>query len=215
MSQAPKVLVCDDHPVIVIALRSELARIGQFSEVVTASSVNEILNALNDPEVGIVITDFSLNEAGDGLQLIGRIKRLRPDVAVIVFSMNASPPAVRDMIAAGASAFVSKTCGTRDVAEACRVVLAGRKFVAPASLAHLLDQDDGRTPQAALQQLSPREREVLRLLAQGLSLREIAARFNRSRKTISVQKCAAMAKLGLTHDMELGRYLASADSDEP
>lgn len=197
-----------------IALRSELARIGQFSEVVTASSVNEILNALNDPELGIVITDFSFNEAGDGLQLIGRIKRMRPDVAVIVFSMNASPPAVRDMIAAGASAFVSKTCGIRDVAGACRAVLAGRRFVAPASLAHLLDQDDRGTPQAALQQLSPREREVLRLLAQGLSLREIAARFNRSRKTISVQKCAAMAKLGLTHDMELGRYLASADSDE-
>jgi len=210
MTLPAKILVCDDHPVILLALRSELARAG-FALAEPATSISDAARALDDPEFRLVITDFSFHEPGDGLQWIARLHRLRPDVGIIVYSMITSPPMVQDILGAGARAFVSKTCGMADVIAACQAVLLGLPFIAPPELADRAQPTGKLEARMSQARLSPREREVLRLLAQGLSIIEIGRHFNRSPKTVSVQKCTAMRKLGLQRDMELASYLTSAE----
>jgi len=210
MKSPVRTLVCDDHPIVLLALPNELTRAGFFVPEPVAT-VRDIIAALHDPEVKLVVTDFVLDEPGDGLQMIGRLHRLRPDVRIIVYSMVDSPPMVQDILSAGASAFVSKACGPSQVIAACQAALAGRRFIAPDALAICIASDGLDAYKSALQRMSPREREVLRLLAQGLSVAEIGQRFQRSPKTVSVQKCTAMRKLGLRQDIELARYLATVD----
>lgn len=210
MKPFAKTVVCDDHPIVLMALRGELTRAG-FAAAEPVSGVQSLLAALRAPDVQLVVTDFSLNEPGDGLQMIGRVHRLRPDVKIVVYSMINSPAMIQDILAAGASAFVSKDCGGAEVIAACHAALAGRSFIAPEVLATEVKSDGSDMAKTALQRLSPREREVLRLLSQGLGVTEIGRRFQRSPKTVSVQKCAAMSKLGLKQDIDLARFLATTD----
>lgn len=210
MKHSAKTLICDDHPIVLLALRGELMRAG-FTVAEPSDSVQSLLSALRDTEVQLVVTDFSLNEAGDGLQLVSRLRRLRPDVKIIVYSMIDSPAMVQDILSAGASGYVSKDCGAAEVIAACQAAQLGRTFIAPDSLATNVEAANSDTVKSALQRLSPREREVLRLLAQGLGVTEIGQRFQRSPKTVSVQKCAAMSKLGLKQDIDLARFLATTD----
>lgn len=205
-----KTLICDDHPIVLMALRSELTRAG-FAVSESVATVRQLFTALDDPEVQLVVTDFTLDQAGDGLQMIGRLHRLRPDVKIIVYSVISSPPVIQDILSARATAFVSKDCGAAEVIAAWQAALAGRRFIAPDGLAVCVKSQRQGPLKSALQRLSPREREVLRLLSQGLSVTAIGQRFQRSPKTVSVQKCAAMSKLGLTQDIELARFLATAD----
>lgn len=210
MKHPVKTLVCDDHPIVLLALSSELTRAG-FAVAEPVATIRNLFTALGDPEVQLVVTDFSLDESGDGLQMIARLHRLRPDVKIVVYSMTDSPPVVQDILSAGATAFVSKGCGAAELTTACQAALAGRSVIAPDALAACVESNGLDMSKTALQRLSPREREVLRLLSQGLSVTEIGRRFQRSPKTVSVQKCTAMSKLGLTQDIELARFLATAD----
>ncbi|MNN60576.1 Transcriptional regulatory protein RcsB [compost metagenome] len=168
-----------------------------------ASTADEALAAVSDSRVQIIVTDYVFDHTGDGLQLIGRIRRQRPDLGIIVYSMITSPPIITDILMAGANAFVPKTEGIDAVSRACRRFLSRKTSQSTTGADGHAELDGG-----ALQRLSPREREVMRLIARGMSVREIGVHLRRSPKTVSAQKCTAMAKLGLRGDIALARYLA-------
>lgn len=201
-------VIADDHPVVLAGLAPYMAHQG-IDVIAVADSVNGLLSELQKhapllPD--IVITGYDYGGEIDGLRLIERLRRMYPEVKIVVFSGARPNGLVRQLLAKGADAFVAKSMGLQFVADACQAVLSGARYIDPAtegllmaSIRHGEDQCDHR--------LSPREREVLHMLAQGYPLREIARKFQRSVKTISVQKCSAMSKLGLSSEIELALYL--------
>ena len=208
MSTRTTAMIADDHPVVVAGLAPYLARQG-IDVIAIADSAHGLLAELKKhaqrlPE--IVITGYGYGGEIDGLRLIERLHRLYPEVKIVVFSGMRPNGLVRQLLAKGADAFVAKSMALQFVADACQTVLSGAKYIDPdteglliAPTRHCEGQCDDR--------LSPREREVLRLLAQGCPLQEIARKFQRSVKTISVQKCSAMSKLGLRNEIELALHL--------
>ncbi|MGH8787364.1 MAG: response regulator [Cupriavidus necator] len=200
-------MIADDHPVVVAGLAPYLARQG-IDVIAIADSAHGLLAELKRhvqrlPE--IVITGYGYGGEIDGLRLIERLHRLYPEVKIVVFSGMRPNGLVRQLLAKGADAFVAKSTCLQCVADACQAVLSGAKYIDPVTedllavpIRHCDPCDD---------RLSPREREVLRLLAQGHALQDIARIFQRSVKTISVQKCSAMSKLGLRNEIELALYL--------
>lgn len=203
LSKSPiNIVIADDHPVMLVALRHAFTVSG-FTVRATVSTVSEAVAEIIDPNIQIVVTDYAFGHAGDGLLLISRMRRHRPDLGIIVYSMLTSPPVITDIMMAGANAFVPKTKGTDDLMRACRKFLAKKRSETGEERVSHVEDGEG-----ALRRLSPREREVMRLIARGMSVREIGAHLRRSPKTVSAQKCTAMAKLGLHGDLALARYLA-------
>ncbi|MGO4332947.1 response regulator [Cupriavidus sp. 2TAF22] len=208
MTTKTTAVIADDHPVVLAGLAPYMARQG-IDVMAIADSVNGLLlelrkHALLLPD--IVIIGYDYGGEIDGLRLIERLRRMYPKVKIVVFSGARPNGLVRQLLAKGAHAFVAKSMDLQFVADACQAVRSGSKYIDPATERLLIapphlceDRCDDR--------LSPREREVIRLLAQGYPLQEIARKFQRSVKTISVQKCSAMSKLGLRNEIELAMYL--------
>lgn len=217
MKTATRVLIADDHPVVLAGLAQYLQS-QSFIISALAESVEAMMTAVVEvPLLDIVVTDYSFGGEADGFRMLERLRRLRPDVKLVVFSRIRQIGLVRQILANEVDAFVSKTVGLEFVAHACRAVSGGLKYVDPKTKSWLQVASNPEAGAAAKvtyssdADLSPREREVLRLLGQGLTIREIADCFRRSPKTVSVQKCSAMSKLGLKSDIELARYLASLE----
>ena len=212
-NESLKVLIADDHPVVLVGL-AQFLRWNQINVVAVADSVGALFESLLQHEIDVVVTDYCFDSVGDGMRLVKRLRRLHPGIKIVVFSQIRPVGVVSQLMASGADAFVGKSAGLQAVLAACNAVADGMKFVDPATqavlqaTAYVGKSSNVNANDKTGDRLSVREREVIRLLAQGMNIREIALRFQRSPKTISAQKCAAMSKLGLRSDIELAIHLA-------
>ncbi|KAF7962071.1 LuxR family transcriptional regulator [Cupriavidus sp. UYMU48A] len=209
-------VIADGHPVVLAGLSDYLERSGiRVAAVVdTARDLVSVLQAGAKEPPDIVITGYNYGEQEDGLRLIERIRRTCPQAKIVVFSGVRTIGLIRELFAIGGDAFVSKRMSLQCVLDACYAVTSGAKYVDPSTKKGLVATCRNHTQQSPAvpdSRLSPREREVLRLLARGNSLQEIAEQFQRSIKTISVQKCSAMKKLGLRKELDLAMYLVDPD----
>ncbi|WP_243736772.1 MULTISPECIES: response regulator transcription factor [unclassified Cupriavidus] len=201
-------MIADDHPVVLAGLVPYLERHG-IAVIAVANSAAGLLavlkhHASQPPE--IIITGYDYGGEADGMRLVERIRRMSPQARIVVFWGGRSNGVVRQLLARGADAFVAKSTDLQCMADACRAVLSGEKYLDPATQA-LLAGSSSQDAEPSADRLTPREQEVIRLLGRGLPLQDIARQFNRSVKTISVQKCSAMNKLGLRNEIELALYL--------
>jgi len=156
-------------------------------------------------EVDVVVTDFSMphGQYGDGIAMLRFLHRRFPQTRLVVLTGMESPLVLNNILAAGVECIVSKSDPIEEVLPALRMAWAQGGYLSPQVRARLGPEagaDDEGQP------LSKREKEVLRMYAEGLSVIEIAARIGRSRKTISTQKVAAMRKLGLATDADVFQY---------
>ena len=202
---ALRIVVADDHAVVVAGVRAVLERADPPLEVVAAAQgAEELLAVLARVACDVVVTDFSMpspNDHGqDGLRMLQTIRRNHPLLRVVVLTMLDNPSilrAVREL----AHGLVSKRSDLRDLPAAIAVVGAGRSYLSP--LLQPVLEAEGARGEAAL---TARETEVVRLFAEGHSVSEIARRLNRSVKTISHQKADAMRKLGFDNHSQLYAY---------
>ncbi|WP_245889736.1 response regulator transcription factor [Fulvimonas soli] len=210
-----KVVIADDHPVVLVGMKAMLHQDGRWRVVGEAGSGRELLGRLGGCECDLVITDFSMPREGseDGLLLLRRLQRLRPGLPVIVLTMVHNGALVRGMFAAGAAGVVAKTAMTRELLVACHAVANGRGYLSEPMRKGLeavpwLDgaRSQALSPEAALSSLSPREAEVVRRYVGGQSVSEIARQLSRSVKTVSQQKNDAMRKLGLANHSQLYEF---------
>jgi two-component system capsular synthesis response regulator RcsB len=208
-----RIALSDDHPVVRAGVRALLESASAFNEnwrvVAEAANADELLTLLASTPVDLLITDFSMpgSRAGDGLSLLGQIKRRHPQLPVIVLTMIGNVPVLRSIADAGVKGLLDKAAAGTELPQAVRAVMQGRHYYGEA-LRQMLDsvRSGGERDEAAL---SPREAEVLRLFAAGSSVSEIAAQLHRSKQTISRQKTDAMTKLGLKNDLEIYDYARS------
>jgi two-component system capsular synthesis response regulator RcsB len=196
------IILADDHPVVLLGAKSSLIdrRYDNLKVVATANSPDQLLERLARTPCEVLITDFAMpkGDSADGLAMIGRVRRQYPQVNVVVLSTLTSAHTLRAMLRQGVLGLYDKRATLDDLPRAARLAAAGRRYISPA-YQQLLEQPNDP--------LSPRELEVLRMLASGLSGRDIARLTHRSEKTVSRQKRTAMEKLGLVHDSALLDYV--------
>ncbi|MEN5206629.1 response regulator transcription factor [Stenotrophomonas terrae] len=201
------IILADDHPIVTSGVQQILELDATVRVVATAGSTDELVSALEQTPCDLVITDFVMpgENVPDGLALIGLIQRRWPRLPIIVLSRIANPAILRAIRDAGVNGLISKSDALTEIQHAVRSVAHGRRYMGK-SAKKLLENASVDLETSSLAALSPREAEVLRVFVSGMSIKEIARLLNRSAKTISNQKLAAMDKLGIKTDVEVYAY---------
>jgi DNA-binding NarL/FixJ family response regulator len=193
-----KILVVDDHAIV----RDGLARLlvsADLGEIVQAASGREALSQVRTARPDLIILDLNMPGLG-GLELLRRLARVG-GAKILVLTMHAEPLYARRAVEAGAAGYLSKNAAPDEVLAAVRRVLAGGRYI-EAEIAQAMALGAGRD---TLEALNPRELEILRLLAGGASLAEIADALGASYKTIANTCTQIKSKLGVARTADLVR----------
>ncbi|GGA32066.1 response regulator transcription factor [Dyella nitratireducens] len=206
-----RIVVADDHPVVMLGIRALLKEHGGMHVVGEAGNGRELLAVLASEPCDLLITDFSMpyeDGSGDGLPLLKRLRREHPRLPIIVLTMVHNAALTRGMLAAEVNGLVAKVAMTKELQLAIGAVMNGRTYICESMREHVIDwsPSEGLERAADPASLSQREAEVVRLYAQGLSVTQIAEQLHRSVKTVSQQKNDAMRKLGITSNTQLFEY---------
>lgn len=199
-----RILLVDDHEIarrgIAQALSGEVdAELGE------AATTEEALARLSGAPWDLVLLDLNLPGRG-GLDLLAELRRLWPRTRVLVLSAYAEEEFAVRCLRLGADGYVTKTAGAKEIQAAVRRVLAGGKYVTPALAERLAAAVGGQLGPASHDVLSARELQVLRLVAVGRSLKEIAGELHLSERTIATYRARIGEKLNLGSNVEIARY---------
>ena len=198
----PTVLIADDHPIVMEGLVSLLK--DGFEVVGTVGDGTRLLDEAARLRPDVIVTDISMPGVS-GLDALRRLKATRTDVKVIVLTMHARAKLAMEAIRAGASGFVVKQSASAELVTAINEALQDRVYLTPAVtrdvMAHV-----SRAPAGPAVHLTPRQREVLRLILEGRRMKEIGAILNLSTRTVETHKYEMMQALGVQSTAELVRY---------
>ncbi|MFP3890754.1 response regulator transcription factor [uncultured Ralstonia sp.] len=206
--QAPvRLVIADDHPGVVAAVRHLVTNTAGFEVTGEATNVDELLSLLEQVHCDIIITDYAMpgSRYGDGIVLIEFLQRRHPDLRIMVLTMLETRVLMGNILRAGIKVIVSKSDELRHIVEGLCALLEDRIYLSPQLDAKLIRRSTETEPPEndPINLLGKRELEVLRLYVTGLSVSEIAMRLNRSVKTISAQKQKGMRKLQLSTEAAL------------
>jgi len=192
-----RVLLADDHPLVRAGVRKVLEAHAGLEVVGEAADGGEALRALGQTEADVLVLDLAM-PGSDGFEVLRRARALRPGLKILVLTMHANAEYVARAISLGADGYLLKDSAAQDLVASIEAVVQGRVYHSPAiqrELARMVR--DGTTQPGPLVQLTEREREVLRRVAQGLSTREIAAHLGISARTVESHRANLMRKLDL------------------
>jgi DNA-binding NarL/FixJ family response regulator len=201
-----RVFLVEDHPLFASGVRTELG--GRFDVVGHAGTVAEAVGAILDAEPDVVLLDVHLPD-GSGATVVERVLAERDEVRFLALSVSDAAEDVIEVIHAGARGYVTKSIAPDDLADAIRRVHDGDAVFSPRLAGFVLDAFAGQVPppiDPELDQLTAREREVLRFIARGYAYKEIARELHISAKTVETHVSAVLRKLQLTNRYELSRW---------
>jgi two-component system, NarL family, response regulator NreC len=204
------VLLMDDHVVVREGLRVLLERQDDIDVMAEASTVAEAVALDVDPDV--VVADLMLPDER-GVEVVRRLKQRHDKAAILVLTMVDNPTDVQQCLAAGARGYLLKETAGSELVDAVRKVAGGEDYLQPSLGAALAKwkESPGRVRARAVDDLTPREREVLRLIALGHTNTEIATMLYVSVRTVENHRAGVMRKLGLRTRAELVRHAAEAE----
>ena len=202
-----KVLLVDDHPVVREGIAQIIHQAGGMEVCAQADCPEKALQAVATAKPDVAVLDLAL-ATGTGLGLIRDFKEWHPHLPILVLSMHDESLYAERALRAGASGYIMKQEVVEQFVEAVRKVLSGGIYLSEQMSARLLQKLSSRKPAAtsSIDRLSDRELEVLRLVAQCMSTRQIAARLFLSIKTVETHLDHIRTKLGLESSRELFRY---------
>jgi DNA-binding NarL/FixJ family response regulator len=201
-----RVLLADDHTMVAEGLGS-LLRI-DFDLVGTVTDGRALVEAAERLRPDVVVTDISMPKL-NGLDAIRQLRSAGNQAKVVVLTMHADERLVAEAFRAGASCYLLKQSAGEELISAIHEALAGRKYLTPLvrkDLASVLADVSGATREATTSLPTPRQREVLRLIAEGRTMKEIAAQLQISTRTAETHKYDMMRELGLETTAELVQY---------
>jgi len=200
-----RVLLADDHEIFVEGLRSLLNREPQLEVIGAVTGGNQAVRQVREQQPDVVIMDLSMPDMS-GIEATQLIKTERPEVKILCLSMHSDRGFVMGALDAGASGYVLKDGAKRELLDAIRAVTADQVYLSPCVARMVVDaaKSSGATP--ALGLLTERERQVLKLLAQGLSSKQIADRLHLSVKTVGTHRNHIMEKLNIHSIAELTKF---------
>jgi DNA-binding NarL/FixJ family response regulator len=207
VTSPPKVFLVDDHQMFRSGVRAEL---GDAVEVLgEAADVESAVQGIRATNPEVVLLDVHL-PGGGGKAVLDTIKPERPDIVFLALSVSDAAEDVIAVIRAGARGYVTKTISSDELATAITRVRDGDAVFSPRLAGFVLDAFSGDPPPTVadpqLEQLSPREREVMRLIARGYTYKEIARQLSLSVKTVETHVSAVLRKLQLSSRHELTRW---------
>ena len=201
-----KVFLVDDHQLFLSGVRAEL---GAEVEVVgAASDVDNAIEMIRARVPDVVLIDVHM-PGGGGARVITEVLATNPDIRFLALSVSDAPEDVIATIRAGARGYVTKTIAPDELVEAVRAVAAGDAVFSPRLAGFVLDAFTGAAPPQTdpeLEQLTPREREVLRLIARGYAYKEVARDLEISVKTVESHVSSVLRKLQLSSRHQLARW---------
>lgn len=200
-----RVLIADDHPLLRNGLKQIILQEPDFGEPGEAGNCDQVLERLAESSWDVLILDITMPGRG-GLEILREIRRLRPEMPVLVLSMHPEEQFAVRAIKSGASGYLTKTDAVEEVVRAIRKIMSGKKYVSAGlaeMLANALDSDIERAPHELL---SDREFQVLRKIASGKTVSQIAAEVSLSVKTVSTYRARVLEKMNLHNNAELTRY---------
>jgi DNA-binding NarL/FixJ family response regulator len=199
------ILLADDHAVVRRGLKDILADAlpgARFSE---AGSGDEVLSRLAGSQIALVVLDINM-PGRSGLDVLRDVKRAYPRLPVIIMSVQPEDQYAIRCLRAGAAAYINKDSAPEELAEATRKILGGGRYISPRMAERLVDQLDEPTDKPPHDSLSDREHEVMRMIASGVPLTEIAERLHVSVKTVSSYRSRIMEKMQMKSNAEVTRY---------
>ena len=196
----PRVLLADDHRMVMEGLRSLLAE--EFDLVGTVEDGITLVATAKKLRPDVIVTDITMPHL-NGIDALARLKKDNPDVKVILLTMHTTPSYARRALSAGAKGFVVKHAAPAELVMAIRAVMKGQTFVTPALMGEVLDEVKRERRQKDAPALTPRQREILQLLAEGRSAKEIADMLGISARTVEFHKYQMMETQGLKNNAEL------------
>jgi two-component system, NarL family, invasion response regulator UvrY len=200
-----KVLIADDHTVVRQGLKQILSDDPQLSVVGEAVDGNEVLKALETLKVDALVLDITM-PGRNGLDVLKEVKRKWPALPVLVLSMHPEDQFAIRILRAGAAGYITKESAPEELVGALRKVCSGGKYVSPQlaeKLAVFIGDETTRPPH---EKLSDREFEVLRMLALGKTVTEVAEELLLSVKTVSTYRSRVLEKMKMTSNADLTRY---------
>jgi two-component system, NarL family, response regulator NreC len=204
-----RILLADDHTVLREGLAMLVEAQHDMCVVAQAGDGREAVRLAESARPDVAVLDISMPELS-GAEVIAQIRRLSPHTHILVLTRHADQGYVRRMMNAGASGYILKKTASSALIEAIRTVARGEIYVDSTLLGGLVQFALGSTAAAGSHQaraaLSPREEEVLRLIAWGHSNKQIAAKLNVSVKTVESYKATGTEKLGVRNRAEILRY---------
>lgn len=215
MSETVRILLADDHAVVRHGLRLTLEAEPDFEVVAEASNGPEAVEAALQEEIDLAILDISMPRL-TGIQVARQLGAQRPDLRVLILSMHDNEQFFFEALRAGASGYVLKSAAHEDLVAACRATMRGEPFLYPRGVAALVREHLEQGRDAVLPDpLSSRESEVVKLIAEGMTSREIAALLSISDKTVERHRANVLEKLGLKDRVALTRYAIRRGLVEP
>jgi len=200
------VFLVDDHQLFLSGVRAELG--GRVEVVGSASEVDAAIEMIRDRAPDVVLVDVHM-PGGGGARVISEVLASHPDIRFLALSVSDAPEDVIATIRAGARGYVTKTIGPDDLVAAIGAVAAGDAVFSPRLAGFVLDAFSSEAPPATdpeLEQLTPREREVLRLIARGYAYKEVARDLGISAKTVETHVSSVLRKLQLSSRHQLARW---------
>ncbi len=200
-----RILIVDDHEIVRRGLRQLLAEAWPEAEIGEAGRVPAAREAITHERWQLIVLDINLPD-GSGLELLGQARQLCPEAAVLVLSAYAEEEFAVRAFKLGAAGYLTKASVADELLVAARRLLAGGRYVSSALAEYLAAGLGHPQAHAAHETLSPRELEVLRQVASGRTIKEIAAGLLLSEKTIATYRSRVSEKLGLSGNVDLARY---------
>jgi two-component system invasion response regulator UvrY len=200
-----RILIVDDHAILRRGLKEILAREFEGAIFDEAGDAQQVLAQAQKHAWDLVILDITM-PGRSGFDLLRDLQHLRPELPVLVLSMHPENQYAKRTLKAGAAGYMNKETAPKELVKAVRKVLAGGRYVSAGlaeKLAADLSADAARLPH---ERLSNREFEVLRMIASGKTVSQIAEELHLSVTTVSTHRARILEKMGLTNNAELMRY---------
>lgn len=205
-----RLIIADDHPIVRGGLKHLFQLSLEIDVVAEADNSQQLLNLLKDNEVDLLLLDLNMPGCS-GIELITHIRSHYPDLPILVLSMHNELQIVARALKVGASGYLTKDNEPEILLSAIRKVAAGGRFIDPKLAEDLVFEFEGLDEKKPHEKLSEREIEVMKLLASGKSVNEIADALFISNKTVSTHKTHLLKKLHLNNITELVRYFDAQD----
>jgi DNA-binding NarL/FixJ family response regulator len=205
---ALRLVLVDDHALVRAGLRALLGEMPGVSVVAEAGDGREALQLIREHKPDIALLDISLPGL-NGLEVAARVAKEHPATRVIILSMHGDDESVRRALTAGAAGYLLKNSDRSELELALRTVARGNAWLSPAVTQKVVTafaEGARSSAQGAFEVLTPRQREVLQLIAEGHSNKEIAGRLNLSPKTVETHRTELMERLGIHGVAGLVRY---------
>jgi len=203
-----RIVLADDHTILRDGLSRAFQQEDDMEIVGQASDGHAAVEMARELRPNIVVMDINMPSL-NGIEATREIQREAPGVRVIALSMHSEKPCIKEIFRAGASAYLVKNCGFDELARAVRAVAAGMTYVSPSISAVVVGdfmRAEEKTAPTAFSLLSAREREIVQLLAEGGTIKQIALRLHISPKTVEAHRLRIMNKLQLDTVAQLTKY---------